>query len=154
LAFTPDGRALATGEYWEARLWDLRSKVNRRLWPLEGREVVERLAFAPDGQWLATSGGQRDVWLLSPASAAPPRALSRGLGDLTFSHRSSVLAYVGDRGLIHFWAVAGQRDLGTLRLLGASPSALAFSPDERHLAVGTEGGVMLWPWRELLGLAP
>jgi hypothetical protein len=46
------------------------------------------------------------------------------------------------------------RKLGTLRLLGREASALAFSPDGQRLAVGFEGGVVLWPWRELLEPAP
>lgn len=63
LAFSPDGTIIATAEFREVRLWDLRSrKVFRRLRGHLGN--VNSVAFAPDGQTLisASDDGTLLVW--------------------------------------------------------------------------------------------
>jgi hypothetical protein len=61
LAFSPDGRLLATGEHPHVRLWDVRTGQEVRRW--EGhRDLVAALAFAPDGRTLAS--GSHDAMIL------------------------------------------------------------------------------------------
>jgi WD40 repeat protein len=56
LAYSPDGKILASGAYQEVVLWDVKTgAVLRRLTGFADRVVT--LSFSPDGKLLATGGG-------------------------------------------------------------------------------------------------
>jgi WD40 repeat protein len=161
IGFAFGGKALATYEPRAgARLRDLTTGQSQFLVRLPRRPNLGDLTLSPDGRWLVAGGWDGTdfhFWRLDrnvvtlPDRKLPPR---RQGGGLTFAPDSPVMAYLGWGGRVHFWDVEGAREVGTLSLLGPEATALAFSPDGRTLAVGFEGGVLLWPWRELLGPAP
>jgi hypothetical protein len=159
VGFTPDGQALVT---YQPRagvaLRDLKTGQARPLPGVVIRYLSPGLALAPDGRWLAVGHHERCKLRLYRLGTplAPPleRPDSRRGAQMAFTPDGSVLAYAATEGRVFFWALDEQRELGALRLLGPEPMALAFSPDGRCLAVGTQGGVVLWPWRELLGAEP
>lgn len=56
LAYSPDGRTIASGSYQEVKLWDNHTGALKRT--LTGfADRVVALAFSPNGKWLATGGG-------------------------------------------------------------------------------------------------
>jgi hypothetical protein len=129
LAFSPDGRWLATGDGdWtnskanSVRLWDMQDPAADPI-VFSGHEIsaVDILAFSPDGKWLASAGADR--WL----------------------------ANRGDDAIVRLWDIAEPSGEGVL-LMGHEDyiSTLAFSPDGRWLATGSEDAtVRLWDMQNL-----
>jgi WD40 repeat protein len=62
LAFSPDGRFLASGgEGYAVRIWDVKTGREARD-PLRGhKEDIYAVAFSPDGRWLASAGEDTTV---------------------------------------------------------------------------------------------
>src|SRR5262245_31580169 len=73
LAFSPDGKVIATGGYDEAMyLWDARTgRELRRLRQIKGQ--VYAVAFSPDGRLVAASGGHNTIHLWDPATGREAR---------------------------------------------------------------------------------
>jgi WD40 repeat protein len=157
LAFSPDGRWLATGSGDKtARLWDMQAADPTEAGPvLRGHEgAVWTLAFSPDGRWLAT--GSQDatarLWDLRAADpAAAPRVL-RGHEDrvaaLAFSPEGRWLATGSQDQTARLWDMRSDDPTANpIELKGHLDSvvALAFSPDGRWLATGSwDKTVHLW----------
>jgi RNA polymerase sigma factor (sigma-70 family) len=150
LAFTPDGRTLATGSgdrtFLKTFLWDVSS--GRLLHTLDA--AAPSMAFSPDGTVLALACGQ-SVRLWDPNTGREVEALK---GDpeaghvLAFSPDGRTLA-AGSGPAVHLWDPASGRVHGRIEGNGGVVSALALSPDGRFLAVGSEDTtVMVWDLME------
>jgi WD40 repeat protein len=108
LAFSADGRLLATGDGWSALLWS--AAEGRRLAQLKGghKNRVEGLAFAPDGRTLATVGLDGIVAFWDISTGKQRRAYDWGVGKLravAFAPDGMTAAAGGDGGQIVIWDV-------------------------------------------------
>jgi WD40 repeat protein len=108
VAFTPDGRTLATGgQEGTVVLWDMRT--GRQLGPpLVGHASgVASSAFSPDGRLLATVNGEAILWDLAShtqiGAALPIR--SEGPHALAFLPGGSQLAVAAPSGSVLVWDV-------------------------------------------------
>ncbi len=149
LAFSPDGRTLATASFDRSvRLWDFNSR--QRLATLQGHlSEVWAVAFAPDGQSLvsAAKDGAVKVW---PAHPRPrDDTLPGSWQPLAFSSDSRTLAALSRAGVVAFFNLATrepehqfQLDTNRFRL---SSSSVSLSGDFRTLAQSLDdGSVKLW----------
>jgi eukaryotic-like serine/threonine-protein kinase len=143
LAFSPDGRTLASGHLVDrnnVRIWD--AATGRLLTTLEGHtDRVRALAFTPDGKSLATASSDGTVRLWDVASWRE-RSVLKGHTDsvnaVAFSPDGKTLASAGNDGDLRIWNrfEAGSSDLASRVLHNrANPMALAFAPDGKTLAV-------------------
>ena len=140
VAFSPDGKTLATGGPDSAKLLDVATgrQTGARLAVGTG-DLTSSVAFSPDGKTLATGGRTKRtaVGRGHRPSASQPLPAGRKVGSVAFSPDGKILA-TGGPGGIALWDVAtGDQPA---RLAAGQINSVAFSPDGKTLATGGDDG--------------
>jgi hypothetical protein len=164
LAFSPDGKIVASGGYEKIiRLWDPATGTELRRWTAPEGNFAS-MVFSPDGRLLATGATQGPIVHLWEAASGKElhalEGLPHGASSLAFSPDGKVLAAGGYRTEEAFlWDVmsgklirrlAGQAvsrppDVPSGVSTPADFSYVAFAPDGKMLATGhLYGLIRLW----------
>jgi hypothetical protein len=147
LAFTPDGRILASVAGPEVRLWRVKDGKLLATLPADP-ELVLTAAFSPDGKQLATAGADGQVRLWDPLTSKKLRTL-KGHKDkvtaLAFSPDGKLLASGSYDKAVRLWNPAsGEMAIQWVTCKGKGHvTAVAFAPDGRQLATASVGAVEL-----------
>jgi WD40 repeat protein/serine/threonine protein kinase len=131
----PDGVARANGVVLRATL--------------RGHQApVWSVAFAPDGQTLATGSDDTTLRIWDAATAQERATLpghSSAVLAVAFGHSGKFLVSGSGDGALHLWDVAARSEQSVLPHTGGNVRRLALSPDDKTLAVGSNTqGVELW----------
>lgn len=150
LAVSSDGRMIALGNQRAVLVWDtaatLAAGVGRQLFAFQEHEVlVQRLAFSPDGKWLAASGDRICLWDLADGQLRHTfNAPNNYLLGLAF-HPAGELLAGGSSDAIHLWRVQTGEMVHAFAAHEQRILSLAYSPDGKTLASASEDHtVRLW----------
>ncbi len=161
LAYSPDGKTLATGSRDDLakdttiQLWDAVTCKNKATLTTEHYETILSVAFSPDSLTVAGGSGNGTVYLWDATNGELKTTLA-GHGkeyvfSIAFSPDGRTLASgarsSGD-GEVYLWDVVSEECKASLNRLDGV-SSVAFSPDGSALAVGSKD-VTLWNVHRIL----
>lgn len=143
--FSPDGKWIGAASYGgRATIWDLNGE------PVVGVKVSDKnlsaLAFSQDSKTLATSGLGDDITLWSLPSGEKIKTLSGhkvAVGTLTYINNGRYLVSMEYDGTIKFWETDTWEDIRTISIDKDRIRGLAFSPDEKTIALSMESKIQL-----------
>jgi WD40 repeat protein len=155
LAFSPDGKTLASGSYQEVKLWDPESGNLKQTIPGFVAQVVA-LAYSPDGRYLATGGGEPtqdgEVKILE-ATGKPVLDLKAPHSDtvfgVAFSPDSTKLATCGADKFVKVWEVPSGKFLKSFEGHTHHVLDVGWKPDGKLLASGGADNVIkVWDYEK------
>jgi len=145
-AFAPDGNTIATGDNRGGiKSWDVQTCNERDIGTGRHGDRVFRLAYSPDGRFLASGGlGEGYVWTLGIKSDKKRLQMGDGFeGAVAFSPDTSLLAGAVDGG-VQFWITENWRE-SFLLPEGNNGREIAFSPDGKTIAAAfRDESIRLW----------
>ncbi|KAK1762844.1 quinon protein alcohol dehydrogenase-like superfamily [Phialemonium atrogriseum] len=143
--FSPDGQSVATTCGDTILLYD--PTTGRCMQTLGGHDdYVMSVAFAPNGQLLATAGYDGKVKLWDLATWRWRQTLKGSFGkfiSVIFSPDGRLLAFISGKA-VQLWDLAQGGLIKTLQTHQLSVRAIAFSPDSQSLASASGQAVQLW----------
>ena len=161
LAFSPDGKLLATGggepsRDGELKIFNPADGTLVKEIPEAHSDTVFGLEFSPDAAYLASSAADRFVKVFKVADGKLARSFeghTHHVLDVTWKSDAKVLASAGADNVIKVWdfitgdqlrtTAAFEKEVTAIAFVGATPQVLASSGDKTVRLVNTDDGKMV-----------
>ncbi len=150
IVFRPDGRSLFAGG--ERIVIGRHETRHFRIWPPIGGADFWSLALSADGRTLVSGGNDNKVRLWDASEAEPIERLAI-IGDrswrppvVAISPDGQTMAFAGSDQSVQIWSAAPPEphSIASIAGNGWPISSLAFSPNGKILAAGTNSGTRVW----------
>ncbi len=146
LVWSPDNKWLVSGNQDPSvHLWIPEQDIELHMSGYETK--VKHLSYDHTSRWLATSGG-RDSCIWDCSGAGPegrePAMLPHEapVCAVAFQNSHGLLATGSADGTVQLWSPERGKPLRATVKMPAAAAKLAWSPDDRQLAIGSEKGVV------------
>jgi WD40 repeat protein len=149
LAYSRDGKTLASGAGFEVTLWD--PETGKKIKSVTPNAGVYRMAISPDGETLAVAGQRRskldliDVGSGQITTVASPAGYE--LWSAAFSLDGKLIAAADNQGNLTVFEADSKAQAGTASAKGAAWD-VEFSPDGKYVtscnATSDIGGISTW----------
>ncbi len=146
LVWSPDNRWLVSGNQDPSvHLWLVEEDQEFHMSGYDAK--VKVLAFDHTSRWLATGGGS-DVCVWDCAGAGPegrePAMLPHDarICAVAFQNSHGLLASASEDGAVQLWSPERKQPLRATIKMPSPATKLAWSPDDTHLAVGSQKGAV------------
>ncbi len=146
LVWSPDSKWLVSGNQDPSvHLWIPEKDIELHMSGYEGK--VKFLSFDQTSRWLATSGG-RDACIWDCTGAGPegrePTMLPHEapVCAVAFQPGHGLLATGAQDGTVQLWSPERRQPLRATVKMPSAATKFAWSPDDRHLAIGSEKGAV------------
>ena len=142
IAFSREGKILASAEGTTARMWDASS--GRMLGKMiEHGDILAGVAFSPDGRALLTSSRDRTARIWDTATGEPvgPRLVHAAAAMAQAFSPDGKSIFIGtEDGTAHVWDPRSGKALGEPVKHHSAVMAVAYSPDGSRIATASFGG--------------
>ncbi|BCU13200.1 nSTAND1 domain-containing NTPase [Microcystis aeruginosa] len=164
LAFSPDGKILATTSDKTLNLWSVDDEILLKIF--EGSHALTSVTFSPNGKTIAVGGGYNDntvkLWNIDQQRESQSsidknqwsidylkdlqtfRGHIDGVGKVVFSPDGTMIAACSWDRDVKLWKIS-TGEMTTFQGHSATVSSVAFSPDSQTIASASrDGTVKLW----------
>jgi WD40 repeat protein len=143
VAFSPDGKQLATASGKVAQIWDLQSR--HQVARMEHDNDIYKVTFSPDSQYLATASadGTARVWDAQSGKEVLRLRHDDVLTDLAFSPDGKRLATASKDASARVWSVRNGQQVARFDH-ESTVNTIDFSPDGKKLATASVDTAHVW----------